>query len=586
VLALAGAWAAGVSLSLCRWLGGWLWLRRLLQEARPVASPLAELFAACRRELGLRRHVRLLCHRDVRSPVSLGPWRAVVVVPVDLAEQDDGLVRACLLHELEHLRRGDDRWAVLHALVRALFFFHPLVRWLLARQEEERELLCDQAALAGGADPLVLAHLLLAFARQGTRFAGAACSGVGIFENRKTLPVRIIHLMEHPMSPSSRIRWSPCKVALVGTALVLCLTLGSLTVRAWPGPEDPGRAEEKEPVRAPAGEGGGDGKSRPAARPNREMLRYGGKRFDSWRLEVQTELKPEVRADGIKALAIFAGRGYAKEATGVILDVLSEYPPPSFDKDDQKVYDASRTLCKAGDKIVPELAAALRSDNRNVRYYAADFLQYLGKRARPAQSALMAAVLDRDDLVGSAAIHAVGNLQVDAKEIVPVLVRALRQGGAKRRAAAGWVLSTCDRAEGRPAVPALLLALNDPSTDVRVAVLGALKNINPEPKTVVEELVKVVKSDKHRYCRLLAVMHLAALGREARPAVPALMAFLKEDLSNNDSAIDALAAIGPDARAALPLLREMATSETLGSTVLDKTRRAIHKIAPKSSPGQ
>ena len=65
-----------------------------------------------------------------------------------------------------HLARRDDWAKLVQELVRVPFFFHPLVRWLLKRLDRERELLCDEAVVALGADPVGYARLLLDLARR------------------------------------------------------------------------------------------------------------------------------------------------------------------------------------------------------------------------------------------------------------------------------------------------------------------------------------------------------------------------------------------------------------------------------------
>src|SRR5207248_2488523 len=115
--------------------------------------------------------------------------------------------RGCFFHELAHVARRDAWWALLLELVRAVFFFHPLVRWLLARLEQERELLCDEVAVARGIDPHDLARLLLELARQPGRL-GPAVLGFG---KRRTVKARIHHLLEENMERRIRplgARWA------------------------------------------------------------------------------------------------------------------------------------------------------------------------------------------------------------------------------------------------------------------------------------------------------------------------------------------------------------------------------------------
>jgi hypothetical protein len=138
-------------------------------------------------------------------------------------------------------------------LLRAAFFFHPMVRWLLALLECERELLCDEAAVARGVDPRDYAHMLLEFAR---RSGGLLASGVGNhplaipFLTRGTLMARIDHLLEDDMK-----RWlSPLPtrrvLALAGVVLGLALSLGSARVIAVATGDGKTAAVDRVPARS------------------------------------------------------------------------------------------------------------------------------------------------------------------------------------------------------------------------------------------------------------------------------------------------------------------------------------------------
>lgn len=71
-----------------------------------------------------------------------------LIVPSGFMERyTTGQARGILRHEAEHIRRGDLAWNWALFLIEALHWFNPLV-WIAARQwRNEREILCDDAAL-------------------------------------------------------------------------------------------------------------------------------------------------------------------------------------------------------------------------------------------------------------------------------------------------------------------------------------------------------------------------------------------------------------------------------------------------------
>lgn len=237
VLVLAVVWGVVVIILAARLIGGRVVLRMLRGDASEVGDDSCRLLEHCRRALGLARPVVLATHPAVASPVAVGGRRPVVLVPPEWDAWPEAHRRACLLHELTHLARRDD-WAKLaQELVRVPFFFHPLVRWLLVRLDRERELLCDEAVVALGSDPVGYAQLLLELARRPGRLLplAGAVRHVGLpFLDRRTVAVRIERLLEDDMARTVSYSPSPQRVFLaVGTLmLVAALGVGGLQVRA------------------------------------------------------------------------------------------------------------------------------------------------------------------------------------------------------------------------------------------------------------------------------------------------------------------------------------------------------------------
>ena len=86
--------------------------------------------------------------------------------------------------------------------------------------------------------------------------------------------------------------------------------------------KDPARQENSPPAIASETKAG-SGKE-PAV--PKGSLRYDGKSFGEWRKELETELKADRQVEAIKAFAAFGSRGYGKEATEVILNVMRKIP--------------------------------------------------------------------------------------------------------------------------------------------------------------------------------------------------------------------------------------------------------------------
>jgi beta-lactamase regulating signal transducer with metallopeptidase domain len=144
---LLAVWGIGCAAILARWLVRWSRLRRVLRSAVacPQSAPVPVKMAPSLLEPGL-----------------VGIWRPVILLPEDITDRlSQAEMDVILAHEICHLRRRDNLMAATHMLVEALFWFHPLVWWLGARLNEERERACDESVLAAGQSPQVYAESIL-----------------------------------------------------------------------------------------------------------------------------------------------------------------------------------------------------------------------------------------------------------------------------------------------------------------------------------------------------------------------------------------------------------------------------------------
>jgi bla regulator protein BlaR1 len=214
------AWAAGVMLHSLRLVHqGWR-LRRWCAQAQPLAPEWQRRFLRLRARLGVLRPVRLLQSVQVATPLLVGAWRPVVLLPASLvARLPADQLELVLLHELAHLRRLDPWFNLLQTAIDTVLFYHPAVRWLSRRVREDRELCCDELVLAAGGDRLGYARALLALAEQSVPAAPAAAlaaTGGALLE-------RVEHLVEVP----------PERRAVRPRIVPVWLLVGALALALW-----------------------------------------------------------------------------------------------------------------------------------------------------------------------------------------------------------------------------------------------------------------------------------------------------------------------------------------------------------------
>ncbi len=124
-------------------------LARLLRRAIPVGGDLAGLVTELAGQIRLRR-VPAVVAVDGDCPLFVcGLWRSRLVLPNRLmASLGAAERRQVILHELAHVKRRDLAWGWPVEIARIVYFFHPLVYWVAYQLRLERELACDQLAMA------------------------------------------------------------------------------------------------------------------------------------------------------------------------------------------------------------------------------------------------------------------------------------------------------------------------------------------------------------------------------------------------------------------------------------------------------
>jgi len=109
--------------------------------------------------------VAVFVHDEQTAPLACGIARPAILLPAAATEWSDADVQRALVHELEHVRRGDWPVYVATRIMSALYWFHPLVWIAWRRLGLEAERACDDAVLRGS-EPTAYAQQLVTLARE------------------------------------------------------------------------------------------------------------------------------------------------------------------------------------------------------------------------------------------------------------------------------------------------------------------------------------------------------------------------------------------------------------------------------------
>jgi beta-lactamase regulating signal transducer with metallopeptidase domain len=199
------AWMMLISVTVGTGLLLWLafrWLR-IARKVHHVTTSVnfAEILEATRRLARLRRPMRLRLIDSTLSPAVYGLFRPVILLPLVLTEKlSRKQLRAVLLHEAIHLRRGDVWVNCAQTFLQIAYWWHPLLWFANARIRRVREEAVDDAVMVAlNTDADAYAPTLLEVAKLAFRRPLASLGLVGIMESRSALRQRIERLIDfHP----------------------------------------------------------------------------------------------------------------------------------------------------------------------------------------------------------------------------------------------------------------------------------------------------------------------------------------------------------------------------------------------------
>jgi hypothetical protein len=218
----------GVWLALSVWRGAQLLLgigqlRRLAGRAKPVdADPeLRSLLA----DAPGGRPARLCTSDEVVRPSVLGFLRPRVLLPEALAKQlNSQELKQVVLHEMEHLRRGDDWTNLLQKIGLVLFPLNPVLLWVEQRLCAERELACDDRVMQSSAGRKAYALCLTRLAELSLFRRGYSLM-LGLWERRPELVRRIQRIVAQPVRRMGRRPAAAATGSLLAGALGCAVAL-------------------------------------------------------------------------------------------------------------------------------------------------------------------------------------------------------------------------------------------------------------------------------------------------------------------------------------------------------------------------
>lgn len=223
-------WAAGALSCAGVFAEGYLRTRRRFREAVPVEDGFVRRWQESH---PLRQRVSIRLSGRVKTPVTYGVFRPVILLSAGTDWKDEKGLGFVLTHEYGHIRRLDGLRKLALAAAVCLHWFNPLVWAMLVLANRDMEMACDE---------------LVVRSMDGDRRADYARTLIRMEEDKAGLTPLVSHFSANAMEERITSIMKIKKITALAVTASLLLTLGVTAVFATSAPED---AAETQPDPVP-----------------------------------------------------------------------------------------------------------------------------------------------------------------------------------------------------------------------------------------------------------------------------------------------------------------------------------------------
>jgi beta-lactamase regulating signal transducer with metallopeptidase domain/peroxiredoxin len=155
-------YAAGVLLFIVTIINGRFNIKRWMNNSSDIKDLMVnDTFTVACGKIDYKGAYLLRESKYVYSPLSLGVFRKTIILPEKFADSvSPNDLYSVALHEISHLKRNDPLIYTVVAVIRALFFFHPLIWYASKKIVELAEYSCDDNVLNFTCEPISYAKML------------------------------------------------------------------------------------------------------------------------------------------------------------------------------------------------------------------------------------------------------------------------------------------------------------------------------------------------------------------------------------------------------------------------------------------
>jgi hypothetical protein len=195
----------------------------LIAQSEAAKGRLLETLNQCRQQVGIGRNVDLKLSSHIQSPAVCGLFKPIILMPTALLEKlSNDKLRAVLIHELVHIKRGDLWINFVQTFLQIIYFYNPFVWYANAVVRRIREQAIDESVLVVlGAEAKSYSNTLIDIAEMAFFRTSFGLRLIGVAESKKALHRRIRHMLTQPIPKNTRVGVFRIAIIIVIAAILL-----------------------------------------------------------------------------------------------------------------------------------------------------------------------------------------------------------------------------------------------------------------------------------------------------------------------------------------------------------------------------
>lgn len=233
-------WLVGVLVLSLLLLQRYLFVKSLLAQSNRANGRLHETLQKCRKLVGVRKKIELRLSKSMLSPAVCGLSKPIILMPAALLDDlSEDKLRAVLIHELSHIKRGDLWVNFMQTILQIIYFYNPLLWFANAVVRGIREKAVDEMVLTNlGDQAKSYSNTLIDIAEIAFSKPHFSLRLVGVVESKKALSGRIKHILTRPIPKSAKLGLVGMATIIIAATFLLPMAKASSSDKKFDVPEE------------------------------------------------------------------------------------------------------------------------------------------------------------------------------------------------------------------------------------------------------------------------------------------------------------------------------------------------------------